>query len=241
MPRKFPSSLLPDRVSEEAGLAREDERNGTQARCQGQEGTPATFVVFLMNRSIVRLVERTICERETSMGKEHNMKVRSWLPALAAAFLIWPVTAGNERSGPEPNSEAALLHFDAFNDDGGEYCITCRAGQRPLAILFATKDTALSRNLINALEAQRKAHDNLQTAIVLLEGQGSATLKQLITDKGIRVPAGIISTSHRDWPNWHINTNVENTVVLIRGHKIRESVANLPSADLAAKVSALLQ
>ena len=164
---------------------------------------------------------------------------------ILAAVAVVPLWAAQDevKSGPEVGSNAPLIHIDAFNDDGGDYCITCRAGNRPLAILFATADNDGNKDLLMAFDEAREANKEtrLQTAIVLIGGEDDEALADCIKEAGLKVPAGVLSKQHRDYPNWHINTEVANTVVLIRGHRIKASVPNVAADAIADHVANLLK
>jgi len=170
------------------------------------------------------------------------IKTGAWLAAFAAVVVVaWPVFAGDQpASGPAVGSEAPLLHIDAFNDNKGAYCATCVAGQRPLIVVFATKDNEATRKLIAAVAEQQQKHDNLLALVALVQGHGDAGLKQYIEDKGLKGPAAVVPASNADYPKWKVNTDLESTLVTVGGHKIKAVARDATPDQLAELVSKLL-
>jgi hypothetical protein len=163
-----------------------------------------------------------------------------WLALVAAvAVAPWRLSAA-EAPGPAKGSEAPLLHVDAFNDKGGEYCVTCKAGKAPAVVAFVTRSDDAARAAIVALDKQYQAAQEakkvLHAAVVIVSRDKTVTdaLVAFAKERKLAVPTGVIAPDHRDLPKWKLSEQGGTLVSLIKGHKIQGNLTD-PKADAVAE------
>ncbi|MBI5832489.1 MAG: hypothetical protein HZB16_09310 [Armatimonadetes bacterium] len=174
------------------------------------------------------------------------MRLRNWLlgagAAAVAGLLLVPRLTAAETSGLAKGGNAPLLHVDAFNDTDGEYCVTCRAGKMPAVVAFVTADTETSRAGIKAVdEAWRGGQDKHLNGAVVLVGTADSTksLRDWVAAQKLAVPTAVAAPDYKDIPNWKVNNKVATTVVLIKEHRIVESLADPDHKSVKDGVAAL--
>lgn len=152
------------------------------------------------------------------------------------------MTAALAASGPEAGSGAPMLGIDAFNDTGGKYCVTCRAGTKPAVMAFVKTADDATKALLTELDKQYAAGQerNLGGAVVILAGDGADALQAYVKDQGLKIPAAVVAADNQQLPKWKLDQAAANTVVLLKDHKVRESLANVAAGDVGGKVAELL-
>lgn len=160
----------------------------------------------------------------------------------AAALWLSPALFAAEASGPDKGS-TPMLTIKPFNRGGDSFCVTCDAGRNPGAVLFVTRNDDATHRLLTRLDEQLKANagKHLHADIIVLgSGRESQGLVSYIRNHHLSVAAATVDVNNRELRGWKINAKVSTTLVLLLGHQVHHSVADLPAAQLAAQVRTIL-
>lgn len=144
---------------------------------------------------------------------------------LAAVMAVWAA-----ESGPAAGSDAPMIHIDAVNDDGGSFCVTCRAGLSPTVVAFIAADSEESRKLVMAVnESAKQFRDRrLHTALVYVGADaGFRSLGEWCHQHEIVAPMARLAADAEELKNWKLNGEVKTTTVFIKQHKVVDSVGDI--------------
>ncbi len=169
------------------------------------------------------------------------MRKFMWIAATAltiGATALWSAAT----SGPDKGS-SPMLTIQPANRDGQPYCLTCKAGLNPAVVVFATKNDEATQKLLLALDEQAKAGAERKlnaTAVLVGAGETPDALVAFAKDKKLSYPVAVVAADADGLKPWKLNADVSTTTVLLKGHKVDHSVADLAADKLAEQVAALL-
>lgn len=156
------------------------------------------------------------------------MTKRVWLvmPCLALALGAF---ADSPKSGPDAGANAPLLHIKPFNTDAAPYCVTCKAGLKPAAVLFVSKDDEASRKAVLAFDASAKQaaadQKTLHSAVILVgSDEQVGSLKAFVREQKLSVTAAVLPRDNNELAAWHLSDKVATTVSLINGHRVKSNL-----------------
>ncbi|NUP99661.1 MAG: hypothetical protein HUU35_07395 [Armatimonadetes bacterium] len=155
--------------------------------------------------------------------------------ALALPGLAWAA----EASGLGKGSEVPTIHIDAFNDNRGEFCVTCEAAKKPAMVAFVSRADAATKNLLVALDASYKQNrkKHLYAGVVILgSGEQAKALRKYVSDKKFAIPTAAVAQQTDEIKKWKLNPKVSSTTFFIVQHKVKANVANLSSKQVASHV-----
>lgn len=167
------------------------------------------------------------------------MRKTCWFVALAIAA----VAVFAAESGPTAGSDAPMLPFDAVNDDGGGYCVTCKAGMAPLVLSFIGTDNEASRELILAINTAAETHkeQNLNAGIVIVGAADAvAPLVTWAREQEVKAPLAVMAPDSGELEKWKVNAEVDSTTIFVRQHKVHASVADLEAEAFGEKLGEIV-
>ncbi|NUP99662.1 MAG: hypothetical protein HUU35_07400 [Armatimonadetes bacterium] len=173
------------------------------------------------------------------------MSRRLMLAAGLSSLLVIPAALrAAVESGPAKDGSAPMLHVDAFNDgERGGYCLTCSAGKKPTVVAFVRSADDPTKALLGELARQAESHKDqkLGAAVVIVgEGQETHALRSFIESEKLAIPAAVVPGG-KELEKWRLNAEVGRTVVLIREHTVRASLADPSTEDVASQVGELCE
>lgn len=158
---------------------------------------------------------------------------------VACAGVLAVVAAYAATSGPEAGAGAPMVHIDAVNDDGGAFCVTCKAGMSPAVVAFITRHDEASQKLIAAINEAAKvnAEKRLNAAIVFVGAEDTfAAVAEWAKGKEYKVPLARLAPGANELRTWNLNPEVQSTTVFVRQHKVHASVADIDPTKIAETV-----
>ncbi|MCC7495808.1 MAG: hypothetical protein IT204_25880 [Fimbriimonadaceae bacterium] len=163
---------------------------------------------------------------------------------VAVALALVGVALAAETSGLPKGSEVPTIHIDAFNDNRGEFCVTCEAGRKPAVVAFVSKADDATKKLMAALNksfVDNKSKRLYAGIIILGNGDAAKTLKAYAQNAKLTIPTAHVTAATDEIKQWKLNSKVASTTFLIDDHKVQRNAANLPAAQVAAAVKAIME
>ncbi len=168
------------------------------------------------------------------------MKYR--LPWKTAGLGGLMLVAAAVAAGLAPGTDVPTIHIDAFNDNRGEFCVTCEAGLKPTLVAFVEKNDAATRELMTALDKAYRENKSkrLYAGIVVLDGGGAKGLRQHAEREKLAIPVAIEQASDDEIKKWQLDDDATRQAYFIVKHRVKTNAVDLKAGDVAKNLKGII-
>ncbi|MCZ7599904.1 MAG: hypothetical protein M5U09_22215 [Gammaproteobacteria bacterium] len=162
------------------------------------------------------------------------------LPWKLAGLGALTLVAAAVAAGLAPGTDVPTIHIDAFNDNRGEFCVTCEAGLKPAMVAFVQKNDKTTRDLVLALDKAYKDNKSkrLYAGIVVLDGGGAQGLKQFVEREALH-PGGDRAGLGQRIKKWQVDEDATRQAYFIVKHRVKTNAVDLGPATSPSTSRAL--
>jgi hypothetical protein len=145
-------------------------------------------------------------------------------------------------AGLAPGTDVPTIHIDAFNDNRGEFCVTCEAALKPAMVAFVRQNDETTRKLMAALDKsyQDNKSKRLYAGIVILDGGGAKGLKQFVEREKLSIPVAIEKSSDDEIKKWKLDSDASRQAYFIVKHRVKTNAVDLEAGDVSGNVSGIV-
>lgn len=164
------------------------------------------------------------------------------LPWKLAGLGALTLVAAAVAAGLAPGTDVPTIHIDAFNDNRGEFCVTCEAGLKPAMVAFVQKNDKTTRDLVLALDKAYKDNKSkrLYAGIVVLDGGGAQGLKQFVEREKLSIPVAIEQASDSEIKKWQVDEDATRQAYFIVKHRVKTNAVDLEAGDVAKHIKGIV-
>jgi len=168
--------------------------------------------------------------------------VKQRLPWKAAGLGGLMLVVAAVAAGLAPGTDVPTIHIDAFNDNRGEFCVTCEAGNKPAMVAFVKQNDDTTRKLMAALDKAYKDNKSkrLYAGIVILDGGGTKGLKQFVEREKLSIPVAVEKSSDEEIKKWKVDADASRQAYFITKHRVKTNAVDLDAGDVAGHVKGIV-
>ena len=160
------------------------------------------------------------------------------MSGLASGLLVVAAVA----AGLAPGTDVPTIHIDAFNDNRGEFCVTCEAGLKPAMVAFVQRNDSETRELMTALDKAYRENKSkrLYAGIVILDGGGTKGLKQFVEREKLAIPVAVEKTSDDEIKQWDLDSDATRQAYFILKHRVKSNVVGIEADKVGSNVASIV-